>query len=204
MQIQAFARMSATPGQLVIVSGPAGAGKSTVVRELLEQCDLPLQLSVSATTRPRRNGEREGVDYHFLSAEEFERRRQDGEFLECCEVFGKGQWYGTLRSTVTSGLESGKWVILEIDVNGALEVIRQFPDVISIFVRPESFEELERRLRERMTETEEQIQYRLETARRELALADRYRHQITNKSGGLPETVRQICDLLKSYGETSA
>lgn len=196
--------MSATPGQLVIVSGPAGAGKSTVVRELLEQCDLPLQLSVSATTRPRRNGEREGVDYHFLSAEEFERRRQDGEFLECCEVFGKGQWYGTLRSTVTSGLESGKWVILEIDVNGALEVIRQFPDVISIFVRPESFEELERRLRERMTETEEQIQYRLETARRELALADRYRHQITNKSGGLPETVRQICDLLKSYGETSA
>ena len=105
-------------GKLVILSGPSGAGKSTVVRELLATCPLPLELSVSATTRLPRAGERDGVDYHFLSREEFALRRERGEFLECKEVFGRGDWYGTLAAPVTAGLRAGKWVLLEIDVEG--------------------------------------------------------------------------------------
>ena len=106
-------------------------------------------------------GKSTGVDYHFLSREEFERRRQQGDFLECAEVFGRGDWYGTLVSEVAPRLAAGKWVVLEIDVQGTLAVVRQFPDAVTIFVRPESLEELERRLRSRGTESEEAIQRRL-------------------------------------------
>ena len=115
--------MSGAKGKLVIISGPAGAGKSTVVRRLVEQCNLPLTLSISATTRQPRPSERDGVDYHFLTLADFDRRRQQGDFLECKEVFGLGYWYGTLRSAVTTGLNAGKWVILEIDVEGALAAL---------------------------------------------------------------------------------
>ncbi len=102
-------------GKLIILSGPSGAGKSTVVRELLANCSLPLKLSVSATTRQPRAGEVDGRDYHFVSHEEFRRVRAAGEFLECKEVFGRGDWYGTLASEVENGLAAGNWMILEID-----------------------------------------------------------------------------------------
>ncbi len=108
----------------------------TVVRELLASCSLPLMLSVSATTRAPRPGEVDGLDYLFLSHAEFARRRNAGEFLECKEVFGRGDWYGTLRQVVDRGLESGKWVILEIDVQGALCVMEQCDNTISLFVHP--------------------------------------------------------------------
>ena len=107
-----------TLGQLIILSGPSGAGKSTVVRRLLDECDLPLKLSISATTRGPRLGEQDGQQYFFMSDEEFQRCREAGEFLECMEVFGLGHWYGTLREQVTTGLKAGNWVILEIDVQG--------------------------------------------------------------------------------------
>ena len=116
--------MSVTEGKLIVISGPSGVGKSTVVRQLLEQCELPLELSVSATTREPRAGEQDGVQYHFLPKTEFQQRRENGEFLECMEVFGRGHWYGTLQETVTTGLKQGKWVILEIDVDGAMKVLR--------------------------------------------------------------------------------
>src|SRR5687767_7450301 len=112
--------MTKTEGKLAIISGPSGAGKSTVVKQLLATCPLPLELSVSATTRDPRPGEQAGIDYHFLTREEFARRRAAGEFLECKEVFGRGDWYGTLHNVVTAGLAAGKWVILEIDVEGAM------------------------------------------------------------------------------------
>ena len=102
--------------------------------------------SVSATTRPPRPGETDGVDYHFLTPEEFDRRRRNGEFIECYQVFEEDDWYGTLRSEVDAGLRAGKWVVLNIDVHGAMAVMEQFPDAITIFVRPGSVEELERRL----------------------------------------------------------
>ena len=190
--------MDSNPGKLVIISGPSGAGKSTVVKQLLATCTLPLEPRVSATTRAPRPGEREGQDYHFLSREEFARRKAQGEFLECKEVFGRGDWYGTLGSVVTAGLEAGKWVLLEIDVEGAMSVLAQRPDVITIFLHPGGTEELERRLRARGTESEESIRRRLEVAGRELTFKSRYRHEVINRT--VPEAVREICEILQSYG----
>jgi len=184
-------------GRLVIISGPSGAGKSTVVRQLLTDCPLPLKLSVSATTRQPRPAERDGVDYHFLSKEEFIRRREAGGFLEWMEVFGRGDFYGTLRDETTTGLATGKWVVLEIDIEGTLSVIPQYPEVITIFLDPGSMEELERRLRHRGTESEESTQRRLEVARREMAMSDRYRYRVVNDR--VDRAVREICDILTSH-----
>jgi guanylate kinase len=170
-----------TQGRVIVISGPSGAGKSTLLRQLLERCDR-LQPSVSATTRSPRPGEVDGRDYHFLTSDEFERRRQAGKFLECAEVFHGGYWYGTLSDEVAPRLTAGKWVILEIDVAGAQSILRHYPDAVTIFVRPDSLEELERRLRSRGTETEAAIERRLATAKEELALADMYRYQVTNQT----------------------
>jgi guanylate kinase len=183
-------------GRLVIISGPSGAGKSTVVQQLLEQCELPLQLSVSATTRSPRPGEMDGVHYFFLSPDEFRHRRIAGEFLECKEVFSCGDWYGTLQTQVATGLEAGKWVILEIDVEGTLSVLEKFPDTLTIFIHSGSVDELQRRLRQRNTESEESLQRRLEVARRELTFISRYRHQVINRD--VAQAVREVCDILKN------
>jgi guanylate kinase len=138
------------------------------------------------------------VDYYFLSREEFARRRAADDFLECAEVFGRGDWYGTLRSVVTAGLAAGKWVLLEIDVEGAMSVVARQPDVITIFLHPGGVDELERRLRARGTESEESIRRRLEVATRELAHKHRYLHEVINRT--VPDAVREICEILKSHG----
>lgn len=169
------------PGKLIIVSGPSGAGKSTLLERLFDEQPGPLAWSVSATTRAPRQGEIDGQDYYFLSHEEFARRRAAGDFLECFEVY-PGCWYGTLRSEVTPSLEHGKWVVLEIDVRGTLAVLEEFPDALTIFVRPASLEDLERRLRTRGTESAEAVARRLEVARAEWMQADRYRFQVVNDS----------------------
>lgn len=186
-------------GRLVIVSGPSGAGKTTVLREVFRRRPVPLVASVSATTRPPRPGETNDVDYHFLSQDEFDLLRERGDFIECFEVFGRGHWYGTLRDEVTTGLQAGNWVVLEIDVQGALSVMQRHSDAVSIFVRPGSIEELERRLRGRDTETEEAIRRRLAQARHELALADRYRYQVVNDD--LDRAVQEICNILTQESE---
>ena len=186
------------PGQLVVVSGPSGVGKSTVVREVLKRFEGSLRMSVSATTRPPREGESDGIHYHFLSKEDFAERRAGGQFLECAEVFGRGHWYGTLWSEVTPSLRSGDWVLLEIDVQGAQEVLEQYPEAVSIFIRCESLSELERRLRQRGTETEEAIARRLAVAEEELRVASRYRYQVVNRT--VPEAVDSMCDILHSEG----
>jgi guanylate kinase len=184
-------------GKLIIISGPSGAGKSTVVKELLSRQRLPLQLSVSATTRPPRPGEEDGRDYHFLSAEEFQKRRQDNAFLECKEVFGRGHWYGTLREPVLTGIRQGVWIILEIDVQGAVSVLDEYPEAISIFVHPGSMVELERRLRNRQTEDESAIQRRLEVARDEMAFRQKYKYEIVNHA--VDQTVETIQQLLVQH-----
>ncbi len=186
-------------GRLVVVSGPSGAGKTTVLRRVLQSCRVPLAASVSATTRPPRPGETDGVDYHFLTPEEFDRRRRNGDFIECFQVFEEDDWYGTLRSEVSAGEQAGKWVVLNIDVHGAMAVMEQFPDAITIFVRPGSLDELEHRLRGRGTESHQIIRRRLQTAKKELALADRYRYQVINDDVDL--AVQQIDTILTQQWE---
>ena len=187
------------PGRLVIVSGPSGAGKSTLLSRVLDQSTLPLTISTSATTRPPRPGEIAGESYHFLSPEKFDSHRQAGDFLECKEVFGRGHWYGTLRNPVTTGLEAGKWVILEIDVEGAVDVLRQAPAAITIFIHPGSLAELERRLRSRATESEDAIQQRLAEAGREMERSGTYQHRVINDN--LDRAVQELCDILAQQGE---
>ena len=171
--------MSIVPGQLVVISGPSGVGKTTLLRRLLT--DLPeLVPSVSATTRPPRAGEVDGVDYHFLSPEEFDRRRANDEFLECCRVYGRQHWYGTLAAEVAPRLAAGRWVVLEIDVEGTLSILARYSDAITIFVEPSDPEQLYERLKGRGTETPEAMARRLEVARRELHEAHRYRHRVVN------------------------
>jgi guanylate kinase len=188
-------------GMLVILSGPSGVGKSTLLKDLLARHPGRLRLSVSATTRPPRPGERHGVEYFFLSAQEFEQWRQQGKLLECCEVYGRGYWYGTPWEQVRTSLEAGKWVILDVDVRGAKAIQAQYPDSITIFVQPSSFGELERRLRERGTESEDAIEGRLSEARRELARADFYCYHIVNDS--IDKAVAQISDILERHGNAT-
>lgn len=188
-------------GRLIIISGPSGAGKSTVVRRLLAECPLPLELSVSATTRAPRPGETNGKEYFFLSDEEFARRREAGEFLECKQVFSRGHWYGTLRQQVASGLAEGKWVVLEIDVQGALAILEnpQF-DPITLFIHPGGMQELERRLRQRGTESQEDLTARLETAAAEMSYLPRYQYEIIN--GSVAGAVAEICQILQDQKES--
>ena len=186
---------------LIVLSGPSGVGKSTVLKRLLARHSERLRLSVSATTRPPRPGEVEGVDYYFLSDDEFERRRLAGEFLECCEVFGRGHWYGTLLAEVTPSRDGQKWVVLDIDVDGAEKVRRQVPQAVTIFLRPGSDQELERRLRSRGTESEEAVTRRLEVARRELARAEQYQYQVVNDV--VDRAVDEISGILREQGIVS-
>ncbi|NNE00190.1 MAG: guanylate kinase [Pirellulaceae bacterium] len=192
--------MSSKETRLIIISGPSGAGKSTVVRRLLTECRLPLQMSISATTRPPRPGEEEGKDYFFLSDSKFSELRQADAFLECKEVFGQGHWYGTLREQVASGLNAGHWVILEIDVQGALAVLEKNEfDPITLFIHPGGMDELERRLRSRGTESEEEITKRLETAFSEMRYLHRYQYEVIN--GNVDTAVAEICQILNDQRE---
>jgi len=189
-------------GRIVILSGPSGVGKTTVANRVLAESPVPMIRSVSATTRPRRPDEIDGVHYRFLTPDEFQRLRNQTAFLECFQVFGDGHWYGTLREPVVSALSSGKWVLLVIDVLGALAVQNEFPDAVSIFLLPKSWQELEQRLRGRGTEPEEVVRVRLERAAEELRLAEKYRYRVVNDD--LDQTVREIIQILENEsGRTS-
>ena len=165
-------------GVLFVFSGPSGVGKGTLKAKLFEEFANQIAYSVSATTRGPREGEVDGKDYFFITRQEFERRVQNNEFLEHAEF--AGNCYGTPREYVSKLLDSGMNVVLEIDVQGALQVMKSMPECVSVFILPPSFEELERRLRGRGTETEEKICQRLETAKRELPYASQYDYQIVN------------------------
>jgi guanylate kinase len=182
------------PVRVIVLSGPSGSGKSTIVQQLVQVCPVPLRLSVSATTRAPRPGEVHGEHYYFLSLEEFEARRQRGEFMECAEVHRTGNWYGTLWSEVDVAQNLGKWSLLEIDVEGAQSVMRMYPSAVTIFVTLPSLDEYERRLRSRGTESEEVLQRRLQTAREELKLEGCYRFRVVNDN--LDQTVQEICQIL--------
>lgn len=172
-------------GRLIIVSGPSGVGKGTLLRKLFRRWSAtpgksPLIPSVSATTRAPRVGEKDGVDYHFLSREEFLRRKEAGEFLECFEVYPGGDWYGTLRETVADALKRGVSVVLEIDVKGAMKVLEEYPDAQTVFILPPNSETLRKRLAGRGSESPASLEKRLAQAEAEIARSDCYRHRVVN------------------------
>jgi guanylate kinase len=172
--------MSAPPrGSLFIVSSPSGGGKTTLIRRLIAHPPgAPLRFSVSHTTRPKREGEMEGREYHFVSAAQFEEMARHGEFLEHNEVHGN--FYGTAKAEVLPRLAGGEDVILDIDVQGARDIREALPDAISIFVVPSSSAELERRLRARGLDGEDAIRKRLINAGKEVAQAADFQYVIVN------------------------
>ena len=165
-------------GPLIIVSGPSGIGKSTVIERLRETSPWPLHLSVSATTRAPRRGEKDGVHYHFWTPEHFEEEVKAGAFLEWALVHGN--YYGTLRREVEEPRAKGEGVILDIDVQGTAQVRNQCPDAVAVFMRASDLKAHEERLRKRGTEDEASIERRIKAAAGELAHADEYDHQVIN------------------------
>ena len=187
---------SSSGHRVVVLSGPSGSGKTTIVNRLIAESPVKLQKSVSATTRKPRPQEVEGEDYYFLADADFREKLAQDLFIEHAEVFSSGFLYGTLRSEVERAWQSKAWAFLEIDVEGALNVMQQYPDAVTIFLKTPSPEEFEKRLRARGTENEATIQKRLATAASELEFVDRCRHVVVNDV--LDRAVAEICDILKS------
>lgn len=175
--------METTPaiGRCIIVSAPSGSGKSTIVRYLMEQHpELRLRFSISATSRPPRGTERDGVEYYFLTADEFRQRIEAGAFLEYEEVY-PGRYYGTLREQVEQQLARGENVVFDVDVKGGCRIKQAFGTrALSLFIQPPSVEELERRLRSRATDSDDQIAQRLAKAEEELAYAPQFDRIVVN------------------------
>jgi guanylate kinase len=164
-------------GKLFVITGPSGVGKGTLIREVLRR--VPgLELSVSATTRPPRPGERQGVDYHYLSEEEFDRRLREGDFIEHASY--SGHHYGTLRSEVEPRLADGKGVLLEIELQGARQIRARMPEAVQVFVAPPAAAVLRERLEGRGTDSPEEIERRLEVARRELEARSEFGQIVVN------------------------
>jgi guanylate kinase len=172
---------------LIILAGPSGSGKSTIIDRLLKDSGLPLRLSISATTRPPRPYEQDGVHYYFWTREQFEQQRQAGAFLEWATVHG--QWYGTLRSEVEDHRSRGIGVLLDIDVQGAAQVRAIYPNCLSFFIRTSSWEAYEQRLRQR-GENPESIARRMATARHELERIGEFDRVIINDD--LKQAVAQV------------
>ena len=178
-------------GKLIIVSGPSGSGKSTVTKIVKDKLNIPL--SISATTRNPRDGEIDGKDYFFLSKEEFKNKIANDEFYEYAEVHGN--YYGTLKKTVEDNLNKGLNVILEIDVQGALIAKEKKKDAILVFFRTKDMEVLEKRLRDRKTDSEEVIQTRLKNAETELKYENKYNYTIINEN--LEDSIQELIDIIE-------
>ncbi len=183
-------------GLLIIMSGPSGVGKGTIRREVMKDKSLNLYYSVSMTTRERRPGEVDGEDYYFVSKEEFQRNIDNNNLLEWAEFVGNR--YGTPKDKVEKMRDEGKNVMLEIEVNGTTQVLKncQGRDVISIFILPPSFEELENRIRHRGTESEEVVQTRLKKARAEMELKYHYEFIVLNDD--LDRAAKEVKDIIRS------
>jgi guanylate kinase len=175
-------RSSAVPeprrGKLFVLSGPSGSGKSTVISRALAHVDLPIRLAVSATTRKPRPGEIDGVHYYFWTPEQFAAAIKEDRFLEWADVYGN--FYGTLKSEVDDYLERGQSVLLEIDVQGGMQMRQKRPDAVLVFLRASTPEAYEARLRRRHTDDEASLQRRLKSAEVELAVGKSYDHQLIN------------------------
>lgn len=163
--------------KLIVISGPSGVGKGTIIKNLLKS--EKHKLAISMTTRPIREGEKHGVHYYFVTKNEFIENIKNNNFIEYAEVY-KGIYYGTLKSEVERTLKNNINVILEIDIEGALNIKKIYKDAILIFIEPPSIEELEKRLRERKTEQEDKIIERINKAHYELKMKDKYDYIVIN------------------------
>ena len=184
-------------GTLFVVTGPSGTGKGTVLHQVLEDLE-DVVMSVSATTRQPRAGEVHGVHYYFLTREEFEAGIAEGNFLEHAQYVEN--FYGTLARPVEENLALGRDVILEIEVKGALQVQQKRPDAVLIFIAPPSFEELERRLVGRGTESLEKIQKRLTTAKEEMEQMDRFDYVVVNDE--VHKAAKELEQIVRLYRNT--
>lgn len=179
-------------GILVVLSGFSGAGKGTIMKEIIQR--YPYFLSISATTRAPRQGEINGVDYYFHTKEEFESMIEQGELIEWAEYVGN--YYGTPKKAVEKQLNDGKDVLLEIEMQGGMLVKEQFPEAVLLFVTPPSFDELKRRLVGRGTETEEQIDKRMQRATEEVVYMDSYDYLVINDD--LEQAIENVHSIIEN------
>ena len=182
-------------GLLIVVSGPSGSGKGTVLGRVFERSD-DFVYSVSATTRAPRPGEVDGVQYHFKTKEEFEKLISEDKVVEYTSY--AGNYYGTLRPVIEKDLCEGKNVVLEIEVDGAMQIKGKFPEAVLVLVVPPDYKTLEARLRGRGTNTEEDIRNRLERSREELAMFDKYDYLIINENNKLDEAADKFIGIIES------
>lgn len=192
---QHIPELGAPPPLLVVLSGPSGVGKDAALAAL-RRLDRLWHFVVTATTRPKRAGEQDGMDYVFLGTETFLKMKERDEFIECAQVYGR--WYGVPRSQIRGPLQEGKDVILKIDVQGAATVRGLAPEAVSIFMLPASFEELKQRLARRMSESSPEMELRLKIAQEEMAQARHFDYRVINRDGCLAEVVDEIEDIIKA------
>jgi guanylate kinase len=183
--------MQSSHGKLFVISSPSGGGKSTVIRTMREM-DPGLSYSISATTRPPRRNELDGVDYYFLSKSEFKERIRNNAFIEWAQVHDA--YYGTLRDALERSLSEGKTVLLDIDVQGGIQIKSKMPESILIFLYPPEFEVLSDRLIKRGTDSPESIKRRLEVAKSEIEVGNQYDYHVFNSS--IQETVREVITII--------
>lgn len=187
-------------GKIFVVSAPSGCGKSTIINTILDKGELPLRFSVSATNRSPRQGEENGVHYHFMSTQEFRDAVADGRFIEWEQVY-PGRYYGTLKSEVQDAIDRGENIILDIDVKGAMNVKKLFgEDALTMFILPPSIDALRERLVHRGTDNADVIEQRVDKAQYEISFADKLDCRVVNDdlTTAIAETEKIITDYLKS------
>ena len=182
-------------GKIIIISAPSGCGKSTIINALLKRGEIDMQFSVSATNRPPRDGEVHGVNYYFLTDDDFKKAISQGDFVEYEEVY-PGRYYGTLKSEIARIVDGGHNVVLDIDVKGGVNVKRMYGDeAVSVFIQPPSVEALRSRLVGRGTETEDAIEQRVARAEFEIGYAPQFDHTVVNDD--LTEAIENVSKILK-------
>ena len=184
--------MTDRKGEIIAISAPSGTGKTTIIKNILMKYP-EIVFSISATTRPKRPGEKNGIEYYFVSETEFLNKIENKEFVEWEKFYD--YYYGTFKSTIEENINSGKSILLEIDVKGALSLKNIYPDAHLIYIMPPSFEELVKRLSERRTENEIDFKKRIQRAEMELSHKDRFDYLVINKD--LNKAIKETSELIK-------
>jgi guanylate kinase len=179
--------------KLIVISAPSGTGKTSVIKEILKLNQDKLIFSVSATTRPKRANEIDGVDYYFLTEDEFKKKIENDEFIEWERIYD--YYYGTLKSEIERARKLGKNILFELDVNGSLKLKKLYPNAHLIFIVPPSIEELENRLRKRNTETPETLKKRIERAKMELEKAKYFDYEVKNYE--LENAIEEVNEIIQ-------